>query len=203
MALADTEHGTDKVCPDCAEIIKGAAKVCRYCGYRFDQEDAAAKLITASPIDHDGADYGQDVTDDDKPAGISILAFVGIIGAVGLGILGLATLGDASAEPSELETLEVNDMGLKADGTPDEVTAVTVCDMAIKGSLVSEGSYDPEFRWDYSAAGSVAFVSRKFDSQNGFGAKITSRYRCKWDAAADTIVSLEVTDPYGETRKLK
>jgi hypothetical protein len=28
----------DKVCPACAETIKQAAKVCRYCSHRFDQE---------------------------------------------------------------------------------------------------------------------------------------------------------------------
>jgi Domain of unknown function (DUF4328)/Uncharacterised protein family UPF0547/Protein of unknown function (DUF2510) len=29
-----------KICPDCAETIKAAAKVCRYCGYRFDQDSS-------------------------------------------------------------------------------------------------------------------------------------------------------------------
>ena len=26
-------------CPDCAETVKAAAKVCRFCGYRFESED--------------------------------------------------------------------------------------------------------------------------------------------------------------------
>ena len=30
-AAADT-----KACPECAETVKAAAKVCRFCGYRFD-----------------------------------------------------------------------------------------------------------------------------------------------------------------------
>lgn len=28
----------DKVCPDCAETVKGAAQVCRFCGHRFTAE---------------------------------------------------------------------------------------------------------------------------------------------------------------------
>jgi hypothetical protein len=27
-----------KTCPDCAETVKAAAKVCRFCGYRFEPE---------------------------------------------------------------------------------------------------------------------------------------------------------------------
>jgi hypothetical protein len=30
-----------KTCPDCAETVKLAANVCRYCGYRFDGEASA------------------------------------------------------------------------------------------------------------------------------------------------------------------
>ena len=31
-----TPAPADKVCPACAETVKGAAQVCRYCGHRFD-----------------------------------------------------------------------------------------------------------------------------------------------------------------------
>lgn len=31
--------GFDKVCPECAERVRTEAKVCRYCGYRFTEQD--------------------------------------------------------------------------------------------------------------------------------------------------------------------
>jgi large subunit ribosomal protein L7/L12 len=42
---ANTRKATDdvatieKACPNCAEAVKGAARVCRFCGYTFDEAD--------------------------------------------------------------------------------------------------------------------------------------------------------------------
>lgn len=38
-AYAELESGEDsKVCPDCAEQVKAAARKCRFCGYRFEPD---------------------------------------------------------------------------------------------------------------------------------------------------------------------
>lgn len=33
----ESEESEMKTCPDCAELVKSAAKKCRFCGYRFDE----------------------------------------------------------------------------------------------------------------------------------------------------------------------
>jgi Uncharacterised protein family UPF0547 len=41
---------TTKACPDCAEDVKAAARLCRFCGYRWDEVDAAvAVAVPAEP----------------------------------------------------------------------------------------------------------------------------------------------------------
>jgi len=40
------DRAAEKVCPECAETVKEEARVCRFCGYRFD---GAAASIASSP----------------------------------------------------------------------------------------------------------------------------------------------------------
>jgi TM2 domain-containing membrane protein YozV len=43
--------GTEKVCPDCAETVQAAAKVCRFCGYRFDSGLSGTTAAARKSID--------------------------------------------------------------------------------------------------------------------------------------------------------
>lgn len=40
LLRAETGPSATKLCPDCAEDVKAAARKCRFCGYRFDTEIA-------------------------------------------------------------------------------------------------------------------------------------------------------------------
>lgn len=48
MASEPVQDGL-KRCPDCAETIKAQARVCRFCGYRFESPPAADQAATGGP----------------------------------------------------------------------------------------------------------------------------------------------------------
>ena len=46
---ARVDESEMKQCPDCAESVKRAARVCRYCGYRFDRSSSEEGVLTDQP----------------------------------------------------------------------------------------------------------------------------------------------------------
>ncbi len=36
LLRVESESSETKFCPDCAEIVRAPARVCKHCGYRFD-----------------------------------------------------------------------------------------------------------------------------------------------------------------------
>jgi len=46
--------GASRTCPDCAEPIRAEARVCKYCGHAFNDEDLAADALQA--LDSDDRD---------------------------------------------------------------------------------------------------------------------------------------------------
>jgi hypothetical protein len=70
-----------KTCPDCAETVNAEAKVCRFCGYRFEpQHERPRRLRTKTPASCCGCSCGSSGL-------IALLAFIVISLWSGLGIL--------------------------------------------------------------------------------------------------------------------
>ena len=69
-----------KTCPDCAETVNAEAKVCRFCGYRFDQaRESPRRVRTKTPASCCGCSCGSSGL-------IALLAFIVISLWSGLGI---------------------------------------------------------------------------------------------------------------------
>jgi hypothetical protein len=69
-----------KTCPDCAETVNAEAKVCRFCGYRFDQaRERPRRVRTKTPASCCGCSCGSSGL-------IALLAFIVISLWSGLGV---------------------------------------------------------------------------------------------------------------------
>ena len=54
--MTDIQSADVKTCPDCAEDVKIAARVCRFCGYRFDRDGSTSEHAAAAATGAETAD---------------------------------------------------------------------------------------------------------------------------------------------------
>lgn len=158
--------------------------------------------MTNASNDKRQPDWWDSIFDDGPGAKRSCLGCMIPVGIGGMLLFGYTVYSFQQAGLQELKDKEAAAIEMASRG-PSESDTGAMCNLAVKRALVSEDSFDPEWGGTFHAEGDVGVMSRKFNSTNGFGAKLTSRYTCKWNSKTDTIVALEITDPYGETRRLR
>lgn len=82
-----------------------------------------------------------------------------------------------------------------------EVEYVTACDLILQQAVMSPSSLDTANSWSYDfGKGDAIVIRRAFDSQNGFGAMIRSRYRCEINAKTSNVQGFVVEGPLGAQR---
>lgn len=86
-----------------------------------------------------------------------------------------------------------------AQRTAEEAVVASACDILLKKAVASPSSLDIAFSWDYGISDKpdIVIVQRDFESQNGFGAMIRSRYHCELNAATGRIAKFVVEGPMG------
>ena len=86
-----------------------------------------------------------------------------------------------------------------AQRNAEEAVVVSACDILLKKAVASPSSLETAWRWDYGISDKpdIVIVQRDFESQNGFGAMLRSRYHCEMNAATGRIAKFVVEGPTG------
>lgn len=131
-------------------------------------------------------------TADDRAAKIAQFGCVGVGVVIVIGLIFLLSMCAKSVSTPAPDGNTQAESKLRG-----EVYVVSACDMAVKDTLKSESSYDPEWQWQFSRVGGQATAVRKFEAINSFNAKLTSSYICKYDDATDRIIYLAIVGDGG------
>ncbi|WP_145961048.1 hypothetical protein [Sphingosinithalassobacter portus] len=119
-------------------------------------------------------------------------------------VIGVGAASFLFSSPSETTDNDAPIEAVPAERSgPNEIDVVSVCDLAVKSTLVSESSFEPAWRWQFAVNGNTATVRRKFEATNGFGAKITATYHCEWNDTQRRITALRVLDSLGQESVLR
>jgi hypothetical protein len=80
-----------------------------------------------------------------------------------------------------------------------EADAVSQCDILIMRTAVNRSSVDTAWGWDTFKDDDTGHVTieRDYDAQNAFGATISSRYRCIFDADTKRVIGLSIREVTG------
>jgi len=217
-------------CPECAETIKAAAKVCKHCGYRLDKADTPLEKGEAQPpsqLDifhcpkchkptpekrdrcrHCKAKFGEAASATGETANWSNRTFDGDpkplfagCGVVVLVVGGLLLSQCGDAKPEQDEVTES-----AASETPQPMTGgADEVEIVTLCDLTVKRALatepDMDFGWRYVPRGDNEMrVVRGFKAQNAFGTNLKYNYYCTYNSAQKRITKLEVEGPGGSQR---
>jgi RNA polymerase subunit RPABC4/transcription elongation factor Spt4 len=136
----------EKICPDCAETVKAAARICRFCGNEF--QTFSTKETDLEMITDTTAEAESDQTDfigvADKHKGSIMVALL-----LGLGLFGAFIISNASDTASTSTTYTDDDAALAATAYADAAVAAA---SAVKAGQTSKSVESPLSRWTYDTS---------------------------------------------------
>lgn len=194
-------NSDEKVCPRCAETIKAAAKVCRFCNHEFGEPSVAPTAPMKPPA----------AEPEGKPSSKGCAKIIG--GFVGVVLL-LMFIG------SMLDSSKTSSTSSGADSTSNECSSNwkvctdnadlvnhwsdwTKVQAACQIAAEHAAKYGtPKWPWipfgsylkgnDYISGGIATAIEDDAQFQNGFGVMVHSEVRCRYDLDSQIAVDVSI-----------
>jgi hypothetical protein len=180
----------EKVCPRCAETVKSAALVCRFCGYEFGTPVKVAAPASAPPP------TPAPVPKKTRPGCLAAL----IIFAV---LVVIVAMNGSSNKPAVATPSCSNDWTKCADNSDlvNNYSGWATVQVECKMQAESQARYGtPTWPWiafgsflqgnDYVTTGKATAIERDAQFQNGFGAMVHSKVICEYDLHSQKVTSV-------------